>query len=198
MPSPLPNQWASEPCLDLINSRWSDHLGTGRYFDRLSEPIWRRAFLRQWHFQVDDPDDEGARSRLLEQRAVLRRALESYMAGQTLKPSVRRALEQQMNRAPLSLSMSGEPGAYSLSLKRAGAGWDIVIAEIATSAARLISQQRSVKECANPACSWMFVDVSKPRSRRWCDVSICGSLVNVRRHRAGRRGRRPPAAVTLC
>jgi predicted RNA-binding Zn ribbon-like protein len=146
--------------------------------------VWRRAFLRQWHFRVDDPDDDSARSRLSLQRTVLRRVLESYMSSRPLGPSLRRALEAQMNRAPAVLSISGGPGAYGLALKRSGAAWDVVTAEIATSAARLISQQRAVKECANPDCSWLFVDESKPRSRRWCDVSICGSLVNVRRHRA--------------
>jgi predicted RNA-binding Zn ribbon-like protein len=30
------------------------------------------------------------------------------------------------------------------------------------------------------------MDETKSRSRRWCNVSVCGSLVNVRRHRAGR------------
>jgi predicted RNA-binding Zn ribbon-like protein len=32
----------------------------------------------------------------------------------------------------------------------------------------------------------MFTDETRPRTRRWCNVSICGSLINVRRHRAGR------------
>jgi predicted RNA-binding Zn ribbon-like protein len=108
------------------------------------------------------------------------------MSSRPLGPSMRRELEAQMNRAPALLSISGVPGAYNLSLKHSGDTWDVVTAEIATSAARLISQQRPVKKCANPDCSWLFVDESKARSRRWCDVSICGSLINVRRHRASR------------
>ena len=91
-----------------------------------------------------------------------------------------------MNRAPLRLVMSSGPGGYELSVLRSGNDWDAVVAEVATSAGRLISERRRVKVCANPHCSWMFVDESRPGTRRWCDVSICGSLVNVRRHRAAR------------
>jgi predicted RNA-binding Zn ribbon-like protein len=83
--------------------------------------------------------------------------------------------------------MSGGPDGYHLSLNRSGNDWDIVIAEIATSAITVMTEQRTIKTCANADCSWMFVDESKPRSRRWCNVSICGSLVNVRRHRAQHR-----------
>ena len=93
-----------------------------------------------------------------------------------------------MNRAPTWLAMSSRPGGYELSLVRLGDDWAAVMAEVATSAGRLISQRRRLKVCANPHCSWMFVDASRPGTRRWCDTSICGSLVNVRRHRAARGG----------
>lgn len=185
LPSPLPRDWASDPSLDLINTRWRDHLGSGQFYDRLPEPLWRRAFLKRWGYHVDDPDDDGARTRLAELRMILRRAIELYIAHQPIPPSMQRVLESEMNRAPVILSVSGSRGGYNLSLERSGDAWDKVTAEIATSAVRLISEQRPVKECANPHCSWMFVDESKPRSRRWCNVSVCGSLVNVRRHRAG-------------
>jgi predicted RNA-binding Zn ribbon-like protein len=174
--------------LDLINSRWSDHLGSGRFFDRLPEPVWRRWFLERWGYRVDDPDDEAARARLAELRALLRNALELHISGRPIRPSIKRELESEMNRAPVTLSLGGAPGGYKLSLNRSGDAWDIVTSEIATSAARLMSELQAIKECANPHCSWMFVDQSRPRSRRWCEVSVCGSLANVRRHRAGHPG----------
>jgi predicted RNA-binding Zn ribbon-like protein len=170
--------------LDLINSRWSDHLGSGQFFERLSRPAFRRAFLKRWGYRVDDPEDHAAWSRLTELRVVLRTALESYMVGRPLAPPIRRLLESHMNRAPVAFALSRTPGGYHLSLKRMGKAWDIVTAEIATSGVKVMTEQRSIKKCANPDCSWMFIDESKPRSRRWCNVSICGSLVNVRRHRS--------------
>ncbi len=150
------------------------------------EPVWRRAFLNQWGYRVPDPDDTEAIADLAALREILRNALEVHLSRQPLPRSLRMALETQMNRAPIRLAMSSRPGGYDLSMLRLGDDWDVVMAEVATSAGRLISQQRRLKVCANPHCSWMFVDESRPGTRRWCDVSICGSLVNVRRHRAGR------------
>jgi predicted RNA-binding Zn ribbon-like protein len=168
----------------LINSRWSDHLGSGQLFDRLPKSAFRHAFLQRWGYRVSNPDDDAAWSRLSELRAVLRTALERYMSNQRMGPSVRRALESHMNRAPVTLALSGGPAGYHLELKRSGDDWDVMIAGIATSAIKVMTEKRTIKRCANADCSWMFVDESKRRSRRWCNVSICGSLVNVRRHRA--------------
>ena len=184
LPSDIPIDWALEPCLDLINSRWTDHLGSGQLFDRLSKSAFRHAFLQRWGYRVSQPEDGAAWARLSELRGVLRAALELYMSSKPMGPSVRRALQSHMNRAPVRLALSGGVDGYHLSLQRSGNDWDIVTAEIATSAIRVMTERRTIKKCANSDCSWMFVDESKPRSRRWCNVSICGSLVNVRRHRA--------------
>ncbi len=89
-----------------------------------------------------------------------------------------------MNRAPLVLRVERRDGVDGLTLDRSGDAWDVVIADIATSVVRKMAERRVVKVCANPDCTWMFVDESRSASRRWCDVSICGSLINVRRHRA--------------
>jgi len=148
--------------------------------------VWRRAFLTQWGYSVRDPDDTDAVADLAALRTVLRNALAAYVSRRRLPGPLRMVLEAQMNRAPARLAMSSRAGGYDLSLLRLGDDWDVVAAEVATSAGRLISQGRRVKICANPHCSWMFVDESRPGTRRWCEVSICGSLVNVRRHRAQR------------
>ncbi|HEX7264283.1 MAG TPA: CGNR zinc finger domain-containing protein [Candidatus Dormibacteraeota bacterium] len=186
LPSALPHDWTNAPCLDLINSRWSDHLGSGQHYDRLPLPVFRRAFLKRWGYRVGDPDDAAGLARLRSLRAFLRGVLEQYIAGRPLTQSARRRLESEINWAPISMRLVSSPEGFVLSAGRSGATWDVVISEIATSAARLMSERASVKVCANPACSWMFTDETRPRTRRWCNVSVCGSLINVRRHRAGR------------
>jgi predicted RNA-binding Zn ribbon-like protein len=32
-----------------------------------------------------------------------------------------------------------------------------------------------IRECANPACSALFLDASRPGSRRWCAMGSCGN-----------------------
>jgi len=113
----------------------------------------------------------------------MRRVIDAYASGRALSPALRRRLELVVNRAPAILRLRRIGGADQLTLDHSGDEWDVVSSEIAASAARLIAERTAVKECANPSCSWMFVDESKARSRRWCNVSVCGSLVNVRRHR---------------
>ena len=187
MPSPIPHDWTPSPCLDLVNSRWRDHLGSGRYYDRLPEPLFRRAFLKRWGYHVTDPDSAAGIARLEALRPVMRQVMDAYTSGRALGPALRRRLELEANRAPAILRLRRVDGADQLTLDHAGDEWDVVSSEIAASAARLIAERTAVKECANPNCSWMFVDGTKARSRRWCNVSVCGSLVNVRRHRSRTR-----------
>ena len=37
-----------------------------------------------------------------------------------------------------------------------------------------------VRECSADTCGWLFVDRSKNRSRRWCNMKVCGNRAKVR------------------
>jgi predicted RNA-binding Zn ribbon-like protein len=41
-----------------------------------------------------------------------------------------------------------------------------------------------VGECAGEGCSWLFLDTSRNRSRRWCSMEDCGNRAKARRHYA--------------
>jgi len=41
-----------------------------------------------------------------------------------------------------------------------------------------------IKTCAGSNCGWKFVDKSKNRSRRWCDMAVCGNLEKARQYRS--------------
>ena len=182
-PSPIPHDWGISASIDLINSRWSDHLGRRRSYDRLLEPKFLSAFLKRWRFKVRRPDDPGAREQLALMRVFLREILERYASGSPLTAAQVRKLESEMNRAPVRLRPDGRHA-------RSGDDWDVVLSEIASSAAALMTRQQTVKVCANPSCSWMFVDESRPGTRRWCNPGVCGSLLNVRRYRRAHAGDR--------
>jgi len=40
-----------------------------------------------------------------------------------------------------------------------------------------------LRECASDTCGWLFLDLTKNRSRRWCAMSGCGNRAKVRRFR---------------
>lgn len=39
-----------------------------------------------------------------------------------------------------------------------------------------------VRECGGAHCGWLFLDETKNRSRRWCEMSVCGNRAKARRH----------------
>ena len=60
---------------------------------------------------------------------------------------------------------------------------------IALSAAGLFTSDRAdrVRECGNHTCGWLFLDLSKNRSRKWCDMSDCGNVAKARRYYAKKK-----------
>jgi predicted RNA-binding Zn ribbon-like protein len=39
-----------------------------------------------------------------------------------------------------------------------------------------------VGQCADDRCGWLFLDVSRNGSRRWCSMEACGNRAKARRH----------------
>jgi predicted RNA-binding Zn ribbon-like protein len=72
-----------------------------------------------------------------------------------------------------------------------GWGWDggeealdRMLWPVVRSAADLLTseERERVRECAAETCAWLFLDESRNRSRRWCDMSVCGNRDKARRH----------------
>jgi predicted RNA-binding Zn ribbon-like protein len=46
----------------------------------------------------------------------------------------------------------------------------------------LVSAERvNVRECGSEVCSWLFVDRSRTKLRRWCSMKTCGNRAKARR-----------------
>ncbi len=60
---------------------------------------------------------------------------------------------------------------------------------VARSAAELLTSAdlTFVHECSGYDCGWLFMDTTKNRSRRWCDMRTCGNRAKSRRHYERRR-----------
>ena len=63
--------------------------------------------------------------------------------------------------------------------------------QIAHAAADLLASDRlnRVRLCGSGTCEWVFLDESRNRSRRWCDMSTCGNREKARRHYEKVKGR---------
>ena len=62
---------------------------------------------------------------------------------------------------------------------------DRMLWPIVRSAAELLvtGDLTRVRVCSGERCGWVFLDTSKNRSRRWCDMQDCGNVAKVRRFR---------------
>ena len=62
---------------------------------------------------------------------------------------------------------------------------DAVLWPLVQGAADLLTSvdPRRLKRCAGDGCGFLFLDQSRNRSRRWCDMTDCGNRAKARRHR---------------
>jgi len=60
---------------------------------------------------------------------------------------------------------------------------DWILNPIIRSAADLLvsGDLKRVKRCADFSCGWLFLDVSRNKSRRWCDMKDCGNRAKASR-----------------
>ncbi len=61
---------------------------------------------------------------------------------------------------------------------------DVPLWSVAHSAMELLTSKdlQRVKECPGDGCGWLFVDMSRNQSRRWCNGQDCGNRIRVRHH----------------
>jgi len=63
---------------------------------------------------------------------------------------------------------------------------EAVVATIARAAVTVLGgpDAARIRECGDPPCTRLFVDTSRARSRRWCDMAGCGNRAKVSGFRA--------------
>lgn len=198
-------------CLDLLKTRgWESR---DRDDDVLDAPVrffaWARkrrllssseARLLRAAVRDDAESLDGALATVRELRGILYRIFDRVADGELPEGSELRALEDYLEASAqtLALGLDAEGGvswqwtdrdvpltdtAYE---KLGDALARRIIGAVARSAADLLTSGEldRVKVCDAHDCGWFFVDVSRNRSRRWCDMAGCGNRDKARRYRA--------------
>ena len=129
-----------------------------------------------------------------------RQARRSFLEAVKLREAIYRAfsaIAQGRNAAVADLELISEFALKALqhrSLSRANGGYrwkwrendapDRIMWPMSKAAADLLTseQLRIVRVCEAPDCEWLFLDHSRNRSRRWCDMTTCGNRQKARRH----------------
>ncbi|HEX5502477.1 MAG TPA: ABATE domain-containing protein [Thermomicrobiales bacterium] len=93
-------------------------------------------------------------------------------------------LNDALARASAHLRVVPAAGGFAWAWAGADDALDRVLWPVARSAADLLTSARldRVRECAGEDCNWLFLDLSRNRSRRWCDMKECGNRAKARRH----------------
>jgi predicted RNA-binding Zn ribbon-like protein len=113
-------------------------------------------------------------------RETIHRCFAATAAGHEPAAADLAALNATLAKAPARRLV--RPGGWEVPLSEASVG--LLLAPVLWSAADLLvgRQLPRVRQCANPACGWLFLDDSKSGNRRWCSMSACGNRAKAHRH----------------
>ena len=186
---------AGAVCLDFVNSV-SSHLS-----EHPEEHLNSYSDLLEWGKQTGVLADgealalaERANKRPTESVEVLGQALtlrqaiyaifSAVAAGKEVPPESLLVLNDALQRALTYLTVRQEGESLIWAWGGKGDELDRMLWPVARSAANLLveGELARVRECAGDTCGWLFLDASKNRSRRWCDMSDCGNRAKARRH----------------
>lgn len=192
----MPHLIGGALCLDFVNTVDPRHAsGRREYLDSyLALVAWGS------HAGVIDPDrgerlreaaaDQPAEADRVLSRAIrLREALYPLLSQAGRGPRPARddlgVLQAEVTCALARFRVAWSPAGFGREWDPDGSGLDRVLWPVAWSAAELLMQGplERIRECPGQGtCGWLFLDLSKNASRRWCDMRVCGNRAKARRH----------------
>lgn len=119
-------------------------------------------------------------------REVLYRTFLAVAEGARPRPAdveaLNGALREAMARARIELE-AGE-GCCAWCWDEDAGALDRPLWPVLRSAAELLTTKdvSRVRVCDAKTCQWLFLDTSRNRSRRWCDMKVCGNRAKAQRH----------------
>lgn len=174
-------RWRFDPGSLFLEFLLTGGPGDLAVWDRLHTPADLRDWARASRLALAGDDVDTTPADVTDARALrdaLWRTTRAIMAGTTVDLTDRVAIERAAAAAPLVPRWAG--------------GWHIpvagsaVLSTVARDGIAVLTgpDLERVRECAADDCSLVFVDTSRPGTRRWCSMQRCGNRHKVRDHRA--------------
>lgn len=133
-------------------------------------------------------------------REVLYRLFSAVAAGRAPDAADLTTLNRRLAQTLGWLQIGATPEGFRWRWNGPEDALDRLLWPVLRSAADLLTSAplRHVRECAAPDCGWLFLDTTRNRRRRWCDMQGCGNRAKVRRHRERQKqgGGRPAPRLT--
>ncbi len=178
----------SEPAvfdLELLRS-FVNTLDFDTCVDELDTPEQLHAWLvAQSLLAADDTIDDRGHRETLEFREAIR-ALALANGAAALDPAAIPTLNRFGAEASLCVHLDSDG---QVSLRPAGEGIQRALGQLFSIvyASMVDGSFRRLKGCANDTCQWVFLDQSKNRSKKWCEMECCGNVINARAYRQRHR-----------
>ncbi|MBI3129785.1 MAG: ABATE domain-containing protein [Acidobacteria bacterium] len=183
-----------ELCLDFANT-WGDRgrPATERLatYDDLLAFAHAAGYLSDPHLEAlrgramaHPPRAAAALRRALDLREALYRLFSSQARGRAAAAADLNQLNDRLGAALAHLRVESREGAFDWVWSGVPEHLDAPLWPILRSAADLLTSPRRnwVRECDGAQCTWLFLDLSRAHSRRWCSMASCGNRAKARRH----------------
>jgi predicted RNA-binding Zn ribbon-like protein len=136
-----------------------------------------------------DAEPEAARRALLsarELRGAIYGLFAAHAVGAAPAADALDRFNRHLARAAAHAAIAGTRDGFRWRWTGEPDALDRVLGPLARAAAELLTSDAlaRVRQCAGEDCLWLFLDVSKNGSRRWCSMSDCGNRAKVKRFRA--------------
>jgi predicted RNA-binding Zn ribbon-like protein len=125
----------------------------------------------------------------IELRELLARIFYRLVEGRSPATEDRIALERWAAACARRRELRWEDGRLTWAWKALDADPDTPALLLAENALELITADPPARlhTCASGTCRWLFLDTSKNRTRRWCDMKTCGNRAKARRYSEAHR-----------
>ena len=187
-------------CLDFANT------ANGRGTEHHTENLWDYAALLTWSRRAGAIDAAQAEALATAARRHPRAAETERRRAVELREAIHRCFAALAHRrkfdagdlAAINETLAQALGHTRVTPVKSGFEWgweddepmlDRMLWPIVRSAAELLTAGNldRVKQCGGWDCGWLFLDLSKNNSRRWCEMEVCGSRAKARAYYARRR-----------
>jgi predicted RNA-binding Zn ribbon-like protein len=180
--NPLPDRIGGNLALDLANTiGWR---GTAHETDHLANTdailAWVKAVgLVPRNFAISAARRPAFAGDVHGLRDAVMRAGEAIAEGQPPPKDALAAIRDLAASSLASASLRGAPIEMSFAQE------DRILGALAWAALDLLRSDEldRLKRCPADNCHWLFLDRTKNRSRRWCDMATCGNRAKARKHR---------------
>ncbi len=182
-------------CLDFVNTVSSRDEAAGcEYLTRYEDLVaWARHAQICTHEEADGLVDTASRqpglaaaalARAVALRESIYRILTATVDGREATGGDLAVLNAALREVSSRLALSPSAGRFEWTWVPDEDGLDQFLWPIVRSTADLMTSMdlERVRQCARDGCDWLFVDLSKNQSRRWCSMNLCGSRVKSRRY----------------